>query len=99
MAMIDKIRCIECEIMEEIDGAKEYLKLSKDWVEADPEVSKMYLKMAKEELSHATNLNTMVTKVMKDMNAKELAEFPALISEINSKQIKDASDMFAVETK
>jgi len=48
--------------MEELDGVMEYSKCSMSYAQVDPEMSKMYLGMAKAELEHAKALHAMSQK-------------------------------------
>ena len=43
--------------MEELDGVEEYSKCSMMYSQSDPELSKMYANMAKQEMEHARNLH------------------------------------------
>lgn len=91
MNMIDKIKWLEEEIMEEIQGAKMYLNCAKDWETTDMEISKMFMKMAQQEMEHADHLNAIVTKIFRThiqtMDVKQLAD---LMQMINMDQIKAA---------
>lgn len=55
MVMMDKIKAIAEEIMEEVDGARKYYECSKNWA-AHADISKVYKEMASQELDHAMHL-------------------------------------------
>ena len=48
--------------LEELDGVMEYSKCSMSYAQIDPELSKMYLSMAKAEMEHARSLHTASQK-------------------------------------
>ena len=54
--MIERIKYIVRDIDDEIIGAQHYAKLFKKFREKDPEASRMYATMAKQELGHADML-------------------------------------------
>ena len=54
--MIERIKYIVRDIDDEIMGAQHYAKLFKKFREKDPEASRMYATMAKQELGHADML-------------------------------------------
>ena len=54
--MLERIKHIVQDIDSEIMGAQHYAKLFKKFREKDPDISRMYATMAKQELSHADML-------------------------------------------
>ena len=48
--------------MEELDGVMDYSKCAMHYAQSDPELSKMYLGMAKTEMEHAKTLHAMSQK-------------------------------------
>lgn len=48
--------------MEELDGVMDYSKCAMHYAQSDPELSKMYLSMAKIEMEHAKALHVMSQK-------------------------------------
>ena len=49
-------------LWEELDGAKEYIKLALEFKSTYPEWAKMFLDMSANELTHATNIYKMADK-------------------------------------
>lgn len=91
--MIDQIKWLENEIMEEIQGAKQYMKCSKKWESTDAEISKMFMHMAQQEMTHAEDLNKIVTRIFRmhltEIDAKKLID---LMQTINMEQINEAKN-------
>lgn len=56
------MRTLYDQTMEELDGVIEYSKCSIEYKEIDPDISKMYLGMAKAELEHARALHAVSQK-------------------------------------
>lgn len=77
--------------MEEIQGAKAYMKCSKEWESVDMEISKIFKRMAQQEMNHAEELNMIVNRIFRthlhEMDSKKLAD---LMQTINTDQIKEA---------
>lgn len=91
MDIIAKIKWLEYEIMEEIQGAKAYMNCASMWEKTDGEISKMFSTMARQEMEHAEHLNTIVTRIMRThISADDLARLPELMQMINREQITEA---------
>ena len=93
MDMIEKIKWIEEEIMEEIQGAKNYMKCSKAWEEKDYEISRTFHKMANQEMMHAEELNKIVAKILTNhLDDVDMRRLPELMKMINTDQIANAKN-------
>lgn len=91
--MIDKVKWLEEEIMEEIQGAKAYMKCSRDWENVDGEISKTFKQMAQQEMMHAEELNKIVSKIFKNhLQTMDARAFADLMETINHDQIKEAKN-------
>lgn len=91
MDIIEKIKWLEDEVMEEVQGAKAYMRCSNEWKNTDPEISKTFHHMALQEMSHAEQLNQMVLKILNGhMEEIDLKRLPELMSTINKEQINAA---------
>ena len=77
--------------MEEIQGAKQYMKCSKEWESVDGEIAKSFRSMSQQEMHHAEELNNIVTRIfrmhLQDVDARQLVD---LMQTINADQIKEA---------
>jgi rubrerythrin len=93
MDTIEKVKWIEEEIMEEIQGAKNYMNCSKAWEEKDYEIAKTFHKMATQEMMHADELNKIVTKILSNhLSDADMKRLPELMKMINSDQITNAKN-------
>ena len=91
--MIDKVKWLEEEIMEEIQGAKAYMKCSKEWESVDGEIAKTFKHMAQQEMTHAEELNKIVTRIFRThLHEMDTKSFADLMETINHDQIKEAKN-------
>lgn len=65
------VRTIEGQVMEEVDGVKEYLKEARDWKTCNKDISKMYYDIAVQELEHAKKLHSMLTHLETNATPEE----------------------------
>ena len=89
---MQKIEKIEGQIMEEVDGSKEYMTCSNKWAGTDISISSTYAGMAKQELDHATKLNSILNEMRNkpEMSDDQKAVIAFLV-EMNSSQIRKAT--------
>lgn len=89
---MQKIEKLEGQVMEEVDGSREYMNCSSKWSAKDPSIASIYASMAKQELDHATKLNSILldlhSKPEMDDDQKAVIKF---LTEMNASQIKRAS--------
>ena len=65
------MRMLYDQCMEELEGAICYAKCATEYAQMDPEMSKMYLSMAKTELDHAKALHSAAQKKATSKMGKE----------------------------
>lgn len=89
---MQKIEKIEGQVMEEVDGSKEYTACSNKWSGIDATISSTYASMAKQELEHAAKLNSILgeMRTKPEMNDDQRAVITFLV-EMNNGQIKKAT--------
>lgn len=85
--MLDDIKKIEGQIMEEINGSKEYLICSEKWSDEMPSVSKMYAEMSQTEMEHAKKLNNLLKSMISDKSTLEEKAVINFLLEVNNEQI------------
>lgn len=88
--MIEKIKEISKEIMEEVNGAKKYYRCSMEWQSSNSDISKMYSEMASQELTHAKHLIEILKEMSKDGVSAEEKVLINFIEEIGFEQIAEA---------
>ena len=89
--MIEKIKDISKEIMEEVNGARAYRDQSKEWQSANSAISKMYYEMATQEISHAKHLVEILKEMSKNGVSAEEKVLISFIEEISEDQIAEAN--------
>ena len=85
--MFDEIKKIEGQIMEEINGSREYLMCSEKWSDKSTSFSKMYAEMSQAEMEHAKKLNGLLKSIITDESTSEEKAIVNFLLEVNSEQI------------
>ena len=86
---MSSVKEMESQIMEEVTGAQEYMNCSEHW-KSDPTISSTYAAMAKQELEHAKNINSMLSS-MKEISEDQKTIIKFLV-EMNNDQIRRVSN-------
>ena len=89
---MNKIEMIEGQIMEEVDGSREYRSCSEKWATKDTAISNQYLTMSKQELEHASKLNGILLDMHSkaEMTDDQKAVIKFLV-DLNTRQIRKAT--------
>lgn len=86
---MSSVKEMESQIMEEVTGAQEYMNCSDHW-KNDPTISSTYVAMAKQELEHAKNINSMLSSI-KEISEDQKTIIKFLV-EMNNDQIRRVSN-------
>ena len=87
MSINDKIKKLEHQIMDELSGAREYKQCAMNWKDTDPEISKKYMDMSKQELGHGKDLMEIMSVVTK--TKPEMSSIYEFLKEVNEEQIEE----------
>ena len=89
---MSKIEKIEGQVMEEVDGSREYTNCAAKWAGENATISSSYASMAKQELEHATKLNGFLNEMKSnpELTEDQVAVVKFLV-EMNAGQIKKAA--------
>lgn len=66
------IKHLADQISDEVDGMLEYAKDALEWRYADPELSKAYYEMAKQEHGHVERLHQLVARKIKEAETLQI---------------------------
>ena len=86
---MSNVKDMESQIMEEVTGAQEYMSCADHW-KSDPSISSTYISMAKQELEHAKNINSMLAS-LKGLNEDQKIIVDFLV-DMNNDQIRRVSN-------
>ena len=89
--MLERIKKLEYQIMDEVSGAEDYMICSEKWKNLDLEVSKKYKEMASQEIKHAEELHKMLLDLKKSDISKEDHYLIDFLADVNVEQIKRVS--------
>ena len=67
----EKMKCIQDQMEEELEGACNYIDCAYAWKDEDREWADMYHNMAKQEMAHMEALHTMAVKEIKKVQGSE----------------------------
>lgn len=83
--MNEWIKKLTNQIVDEMDGAKDYIKCALNYKEKDRTVSEIYYNMAQQEMSHCANLNRVMETLHDESNLPEEALIDFMKSMENDK--------------
>ena len=87
MKIENEIKKLEYQIMDELSGAREYKQCAMNWKDTDPEISKTYMDMSKQELGHGKDLMEIMSVVTK--TEPEMSSIYEFLKEVNEEQIEE----------
>jgi hypothetical protein len=90
----EKIRKIEGQIMEEVQGSQEYLRCYDKWSNVDKKISSMYKEMSEQELGHAENLNIILDSLKIHEDYSDHADIIEFLVDMNKDLIRESKMMF-----
>ena len=95
------IKVLSNKIMEEISDAKAYAKLSIEYKESYPELSRTLYSLSTQEMEHMNKLHAEVTEIIRkyrEQNGEPPADMLAVYEYLHNEQIEKALEVKTLQT-